>query len=118
MRAALLILLISLGGFACSNENQPPDNLIDEDIYINLLIELQLLKSYQTQNFSNSATLDSLKQRIFEKYEINKKRFQRSHQFYQNNIEKQTQRIDDAIERLRKDRISSQDSSNTDSASV
>ncbi len=108
--AAIFILLLTAVALSCNTGNEPPENLIGEDKYINLLIELQLLKNYQAQSAIDSALVDSLLNEVFNKYGVTSKQFKKSHRYYQNNIEKQSDRIDRAIDRLRKDRIRKPDS--------
>ncbi len=63
---ALLPLLLLFGG--CKEDNPRPENLVPEDRYINLLIELQLLESYRLSTPQDSLSTDSLKNEIFEQY--------------------------------------------------
>lgn len=100
----ILLSGILLGG--CSYEETPPD-LIEEDTYIDLLVELQLLKSYRQSAPVDSSEVDSLKQIIYQKYQVSEKQFQLSHRYYQEDPDKQEERVDAAIERLRMDQVQS-----------
>lgn len=109
MRTTAILLCIWLAAFGCSN-NKPSD-LISEDKYIDLMVELQLLQSYQKHQQPDSTTVDSLREVIFQRYGITESRFEQSHQYYQDhNIRNQRDRIGKAVEALRKDRIAGQDS--------
>ncbi|HLR77200.1 MAG TPA: DUF4296 domain-containing protein, partial [Balneolaceae bacterium] len=55
---------------------------------------------------------------IFQKYNVTKKQFEKSHFYYQNQLKTQTARIDKAIDRLREDRTLKKDSAGTDSSSL
>ncbi len=114
-RAGIFIFLLASFLFSCDSKNEPPENLIGEDKYINLLIELQLLKTYQARSRADSALIDSLLNEVFNKYDVTSIQFKKSHRYYQSNIEKQSERIDLAIDRLRKDRIRESDSARVDS---
>lgn len=110
MRYTLTILALCLVVFACNQEPKPPKDLIQEETYINLLIELQLVKAYQKKLQPDSTVIDSLRQVLFNRYSVTKKQFQQSHQFYRQHLKAQQARIDSAIERLRKDRLTPPDS--------
>lgn len=118
MRYFLFVILISAIAISCNSKPKPPENLIGEDTYIDLMIELQLLKVYQANSRADSTRIDSLLQAVFEKYDVTSKQFKSSHAYYQNQLKNQSERIDKAIERLRKDRIREPDSVATDSISV
>lgn len=90
---------------ACSSEKKPPENLIKEDIYIDLLIELQLLSSYQKIIPADSVDIDSLTTVVFEKYSVSEKQFRNSHEYYQLQIKEQKQRIIKAIDRLKMEQV-------------
>lgn len=92
--------------FACSSEEQPPQDLIDENIYIDLMAEMQMVKSLQETVAPDSNFTDSLVPRIMNKYNVTESQFKKSHVYYRNQTEQQEQRINEAIERLRMDRVS------------
>lgn len=100
----LLLIGILLDG--CSYEESPP-NLIEEDTYINLLVEMQLVKTYRQGVPADSSKVDSLKQHIYAKYNVTEEQFRLSHEFYQQEPAKQKERVDMAIEQLRMDQIQS-----------
>lgn len=109
MRNAVLIFILWLVVMGCGDET-PPD-LIPEETYIHLMVELQLLQSYATIEQPDSTTIDSLEGNIFRYYDVTEAQFEESHQFYQNNdVRAQRDRIGKAVEALRKDRITGQDS--------
>lgn len=110
MKHAIAIFCIGLIGYACSNGNSPPEDLLAEATYVDLLIELQLAESYYTQIKADSTAADSMRRVIFEKYDLSQEQFRTSHQYYQQDIEGQRERISTAIENLRKDRLAAQDS--------
>ena|SRR5699024_7975533 len=104
----LLLFGICLSG--CQKYNKKPSDLLSKDTYINLFIELQLLKSYQIEQSPDSMTVDSLQKVIFKKYGATKKQFEKSHTYYQHNVKTQNKRIQEAIDRLNEDRIDKPDS--------
>lgn len=110
--AAALSFFIITG---CSGDSKP-ETIINQDTYIDLLIELQLLKSYQEDQFADSTTVDSLKKIIFDEYKTTEAQFRKSHTYYQQDLTKQSERIKKAIERLRKDQLGTRDSTSVSTA--
>lgn len=103
---AVFFLLIGSGITGC-DQNEPPPFVIEEDTYIDLMVELQLLRSYVEIVPADSATIDSLRNEIYTKYDITAKQFRESHEYYQGQYTEQKNRIDEAIERLRMDQVES-----------
>lgn len=103
LRYFLVFLFISLT--ACSGDSQKPANLIDEEKYTDLLVELQLIRSYSENADTDSTTIDSLTSLVFRKYEVTSESFRESHQYYQQFPEEQKIRTDKAIERLKMDNV-------------
>lgn len=102
---------------SCGQDSQKPKNVIAEDTYIDLLVELQLVRSYAQNAPTDSLVIDSLTNRVFEKYEISGKTFWESHNYYQKFPKKQKTRIDKAIERLKMDQVTaSSDTSDSTSS--
>jgi len=101
--AAILALILLAGVSACSSVggDAPPENLVEEDTYIHLLIELQLLRSYQESLPPDSLNVDSLKSVIFDKYGVTELQFRMSHSYYQRQVDEQKQRVVRAIDSLR-----------------
>lgn len=118
MRLFFTILACTLILTSCFNQNDRPSDLLPEKTYINLMVELQLLKSYQERQRSDSTNADSLRNAIFKKYGASEQRFSESHRYYQEDIEAQRERISQAIEKLRKDRISAMDTTKEDSMNI
>lgn len=90
---------------------EQPEKLIPEDQYISLLVELQLVRTYEETGQIDSVTTDSLRNVIFDKYNVTATLFKTSHDYYQQFPREQKNRIDKAIEELRMDRVA--DSSRT-----
>ncbi|MFH5833250.1 DUF4296 domain-containing protein [Halalkalibaculum sp. DA3122] len=110
-QAVICFLLLSLlaAGVGCSEEltNPPPENLIGEDTYIDLIIELQLLESYRTSMPRDSlrVSIDSLRQVIFDKYDVTEQQFVSSHQYFHRQVKPQVDRISRAIDSLRQQMV-------------
>lgn len=110
--AFFLFLLLSIITLGCE-QNSPPPELIEEDAYIDLLVELQLLKSFKTSVPADSGVVDSLQRQIYSKYNVTQQQFRISHDYYQEQYIEQKKRVDVAIERLRMDHVKN-DSANTE----
>lgn len=95
-----LFLLLSCG----EQEPAPEERLIPEDIYVDLLVELQLLNTYRG-SLPDSVRADTLRPAIFERYGVSPEAFERSHRYYRQQLDAQKRRIDEAIERLRRDQV-------------
>jgi hypothetical protein len=111
MKRGLIFLFLCLATAAC--RNGAPNNVLNEETYTDLMVELQLLKSYQQKAELDSLSADSIRREIFEKYETSDQQFQKSHRYYRQDVENQSKRISTAIEKLRKDRLGPEDSTAT-----
>lgn len=103
MKKQYLILCFVLLGIACSNNDhiaEKPDNLLNEEKYVDLLFEMQMLKVLQYY-FPPQDTVDSLKRAIFDQYEVEEDSFIESHRYYQSHLDEQLERVDKVIERLK-----------------
>ncbi len=82
----------------CKNDEvvPRPENLLSEENYLNLLIELQLLDAlvYTSEDELNS---DSLIAEVYKLYNTNLEIFSTSHLYYQSKPDEQAVRIDSAL---------------------
>jgi len=107
-----MLVLLFLGG--CTHTPEKPDHLIPEKKYINLLVELQLARTYGENVPTDSATVDSLSQVIYNKYGVTAQQFKASHSYYQQFPNEQKKRTEEAIEKLKMDYAGVRDSTNSD----
>ena len=94
------ILFFSSLTLSCEDESFPkPDDLIPEDTYIKLMVDVQLFDAlvYTSDSLGNS---DSLRHSLFEQYNTNEETFLRSHYYYQSNISEHNTRLDSALNAL------------------
>lgn len=82
---------------------EPPKDLIPEDHYVDLLIDMQHIKTWRNVE-PDSVNADSLKQLIYQRYDVTEAQFLSSHTYYQQQIEQQLIRIDEVIRRLEAER--------------
>ena len=103
-RKASLFLLLLIAGLTILNcvgpeDTPPPNNLIDERNYIDLLVEMQHITTYRDAQ-PDSVNADSLKALVYQKFNITEEQFLASHDYYQKQVEKQLNRVNEAIRQL------------------
>lgn len=104
MKFAVHILFFFLIiGSACSEK--PPESLIDEEMYIMIFSELAIIDQYDP-TLLKTKTKEDLRQLVYETYDITAEEFRQSHQYYEQNIDAQIQRVEDINNRLRAERDS------------
>lgn len=99
------LILLLLASVSCSEQSHKPEQLISENQYISLLVELQLIRSYAENSQTDSTTVDSLTSEVFKRYNVSPEQFQTSHTYYQQFPKEQKRRIEKAIERLKIDQV-------------
>lgn len=105
MNRGLPVALLSLFLLLSCGESEPAEErFIPEDTYVDLLVELQLLNTYRA-SLPDSLDTDTLRPAIFERYGVSAEEFERSHRHYRQQLGAQKRRIDEAIERLRRDQV-------------
>lgn len=98
---ALLISII-LGGISCIPSEPVPENLLPEDTYVKLLVEMQLVESYLKTR--PKADADSLREIIFKEYGIAKTLFEQSNEYYTLQPQAQMKRLSSALILLEEER--------------
>ncbi|WP_421775385.1 DUF4296 domain-containing protein [Gracilimonas sp.] len=98
---AVILIIIVLVGYGCMGpeEAPKPDNLISEQNYIDLLIEMQHISTYRDAQ-PDSVNADSLKALVYDKFGITEEQFLNSHTFYQKQVERQLIRVQEVIRQL------------------
>lgn len=104
----LFLLLPFFAALGCSDKTPKPDNLISEEKYIDLMVELQLVRSYGETIQVDSTTIDSLTSEVFKEYDTTDSVFQKSHQYYQQFPQEHQARIENAIEQLKMDQVANE----------
>jgi hypothetical protein len=101
---AVLLVLCSVFLFACEEEPviPPPENLIAEDVFIDLMTELQLYDALVYTTDAPQRT-DSLVNVIFDKYETSPDQYLSSQIYYQSQIEAHMVRLDTVLARLERE---------------
>jgi len=106
MRSSVIpLLFIIFAGFflvQCRNSGKPKD-LIPQEKYENLLVEFQLLKSYQNI-YEDSLKTENLRRKILNHYNVTLDQFKRSNKYYELNHKKEHQRLKTALDHLNEER--------------
>jgi len=91
-----LILLAS-----CTNSRE--DKLLSEDLYEKIFIELAIIDQIEEALLGDHSRSD-LRQMVYEHYGVTAEKFNRSHNYYEQDIDEQIRRIESIHERLRDER--------------
>ncbi|MEX1211482.1 MAG: DUF4296 domain-containing protein [Balneolaceae bacterium] len=93
LRSLFVLVLITLPLLACEQESSPPDGVLNESLYLDLTTELYLTMQWvQLREIYEQE--DSLRQLVFDHYGVSPEQFQKSHQYYQSDIDGQLIRLD------------------------
>jgi len=76
--------------FGCK-ENKP-EYLIEEDTYILMFAELAIIDQYDP-NLLKYRTKEDIRDLVYQKYNVSKEDFRRSHEYYEENIDAQLNRL-------------------------
>ncbi|MDG5765938.1 DUF4296 domain-containing protein [Balneolales bacterium ANBcel1] len=98
--ALLLVLMLLFSG--C--ESPPPDDLISEDEYINILAEMHLLAAIKNLDGDDKRYRKG-QQAVLAHYAITPEQLERSHDFYYRDVDAQQRRFVKARERLNRANI-------------
>jgi hypothetical protein len=92
-------LMLLLSGCIGPEEIPEPKNLIDENNYVDLMVELQHLKTYQNA-YPDSVNTDSIKAIIYDRFGVSEEQFLSSHAYYQKHTKEQIGRVNEVINRM------------------
>ena len=73
-------------------EENEPDYLIEEDTYILMFAELAIIDQYDP-NLLRNRTKEEIRDIVYQKYNVSKEDFRRSHKYYEENIDAQLNRL-------------------------
>ena len=101
MSKRLLPLLLLLPILThCAGEDDPPEHVIAEETYIDLLVEINLTRNL-IRIRGDFHSEDSLRQEVFSHYGVDRSRFEKSHAWYEQQPHRQIERLDTVAARLR-----------------
>ncbi len=112
MRFGFILFLILISIISCEKKElvPKPDNLLDEDTFVKLMVEIQLLDVwiYTSEEVPNP---DSLKGVLFNEYNTSEEIFDISNAYYQSNTDEHIARIDSALKLIEEEQKRLQPSS-------
>ncbi|HET8866558.1 MAG TPA: DUF4296 domain-containing protein [Gracilimonas sp.] len=95
----IMLITVSISGCLGPEKIPVPDNLIPEDQYIDLMVEMQHIIIYHSAE-PDSVDADSLKAIVYDEYDVTDEQYRASHEYYQKHVKQQIARVDSAIKRL------------------
>jgi hypothetical protein len=106
------LILISIIIFLTAIGCQKPSPTVDEDVYVDMLTELELIFVLQSQTKEAELTQELI-DGLWEKYDVSEEDFLYSHFIYEQDIDGQIRRIKTITERLTLKHLSMEDSLGT-----
>tara|TARA_R110000868_G_scaffold37111_14_gene131636 strand:+ start:47958 stop:48317 length:360 start_codon:yes stop_codon:yes gene_type:complete len=104
-RFSVLLIWVVLFFFGGCEEEElfiKPENLIPEETYIFLMVELQLMDAL-VYTSDDSTYTDSLYDALLEHYKISEDQFVASNKYYQHNVDNHIERIDSALKAIERE---------------
>ena len=98
-RNGLTLIAAVLCLFIVSSCGDQPDDLIDENTYVDILVEVHVMNAISDQ-YEDPAMTFEVQESILEEYDITKEQFDASHQWYIQDIPRQRERLTVARDRL------------------
>ncbi len=92
-------MLLLVSGAGC--DRSAPDNLIDEDTYVDILVEMHLLASLKEIK-DDQEVFEEGQKAVLEHYGIDRDQFQNSHEYYHRDMKAQSLRYREVRSRLDK----------------
>lgn len=105
MRKLLFVLMLLISFHGCSSESNPPDELIDEQTYEQMFMEFAIINQLDKRILEDRSQ-DELRQLVYEHYDVTEEEFRISHEYYEQNVEEQLERVRDMSNILREERDS------------
>lgn len=103
MKKSLFILLAGIMLLGCEPESSAPAELIDEETYERMFIEFAIINQLDQHLLSNTSR-DDLRDKVYESYGVTEEEFRISHEYYEQNLDAQLERVQDINKMLRAER--------------
>jgi len=98
-----LVLIIT--AVSCSSHSSPPDELIDEETYKQMFMEFAIINQLDQQLLQNTSR-EELQQIVYSHYGVTEEEFRISHEYYEQQVENQIERVREMSKILRAERDS------------
>lgn len=105
MKRLLIAIILLITTFGCSSDSTPPDELIDEQTYQQMFMEFAIINQLDQQLLQNKSR-DELRQTVYEHYGVTEEEFRISHEYYEQQIDDQLERVKEMSNTLRAERDS------------
>ena len=105
MKKLLFVLTLLIVLLGCSSESNPPDELIDEQTYEQIFMEFAIINQLDKRILEDRSQ-EELRQLVYEHYDVTEEEFKISHEYYEQNVEEQLERVRDMSDILREERDS------------
>ncbi len=102
----LFAALIGTASVTAGCDRDQPKDLIDEDIYVDILLELHILAAIREIDGEDETRYRAGQDAVLAHYQITREQFERSHDYYHRNMQEQQRRYNTV--RLRLDELSSE----------
>ena len=106
MTMVLVATVVSTALLPAGCDREQPRDLIDEETYIDILLELHILAALREVDSEDETRYKAGQDSILAHYQITRDQFQRSHDYYHRNMEEQQQRY--ATVRMRLEELSAE----------
>lgn len=98
---SMVAILILFAG--CDTQSSKPDELIDEETYERMFIEFTLINQLD-ERLKKNRPEEELRQMVYDHYGVTREQFQLSHQYYEQNIDDQLERVKKITQILKTER--------------
>lgn len=98
----ILLLITTLG---CSSESSPPNELIDEETYQQMFMEFAIINQLD-QQLLREKSQDELRDLVYRHYNVTEEEFRISHEYYEQQVDQQLERLKEMTKTLRIERDS------------
>jgi len=98
----ILFVLLLFTGISC-NDNETTKDLISEDRYVEIFSQLVVINQIPDEQLEE-ASRDSMIDRVFEQKDVTRDQFNRSHNYYQRQPDRQIHRIARVEEKIKSER--------------
>lgn len=105
MKKLLIAIILLFATLGCSSESSPPDELIDEQTYQQMFMEFAIINQLD-QQLVQKKSREELRQIVYEHYDVTEEEFRISHEYYEQQIDNQLERVKEMSKILRAERDS------------
>lgn len=107
MRKILPIVFALAAIYGCGSESSEPEELIAEETYERMFIEFAIINQMDEQLFENRSQ-EELRQMVYSQYGVTEEEFRISHEYYEQNVDEQLERVKEITRLMQSERDSVQ----------